>query len=81
MWHARNVLSVDVTPFNAAAADVDVGNFRISGRIINVKTMTAKNKRVLNKNGSNVGCRERVKKSVSLFNKTNKKMREWMDGY
>lgn len=62
VWHARNVLSVDVTPFNAAAADVDVGNFSISGRIINVKTMTAKNKRVLNKNGSNVGCRERVKK-------------------
>jgi hypothetical protein len=63
VWHARNVLSVDVTPFNAAAAaaDVDVGNFSISGRIINVKTMTAKNKRVLNKNGSNVGC-ERVKK-------------------
>jgi hypothetical protein len=67
VWLARNVLSVDVTPFNAAAAaDVDVGNFSISGRIINVKTMTAKNKRVLNKNGSNVGCRE-SKKSPLVF--------------
>ena len=42
--HAMFYQYIDVTPFNAAAAaaDVDVGNFSISGRIINVKTMTAK---------------------------------------
>ena len=74
MWHACNASSVYVTPFTATAAVV--GNFSISSRIINVKTMTAKYKRVLNKNGSNV---EKKKMSVSHFNITNKNERKRMD--